>query len=161
MTYHANQFISGRIFPRRLQTHLPSALPQFLLKQRWFGGKARTIRSVEVSDIVPFHSDALLLISFLPALNMPADLRRPTPSRWSDTRANSCANASCLEFGPENSPQEILLKDALIDEQFLDLPSRCDRKRSFFTWNRGQIRAVSTSALHLCGARCKARSRRR
>ena len=36
-----------------LQTHLPSALPEFLLQQRWFGGKARQIHSVEIPDIVP------------------------------------------------------------------------------------------------------------
>ena len=38
---------------------VPSALPEFLVKQRWFGAKARTISSVEVSDIIPFHSDGL------------------------------------------------------------------------------------------------------
>ena len=40
-------------FLAALQTQLPSALPQFLLQQRWFGGKARAIHSVEISDIVP------------------------------------------------------------------------------------------------------------
>ena len=44
---------------RSLKSGLPSALPQFLARQRWFGGKARTIRSVEVSDIVPFFSGTL------------------------------------------------------------------------------------------------------
>ena len=38
---------------------IPSALPEFLVKQRWFGAKARTISSVEVSDIIPFHSGSL------------------------------------------------------------------------------------------------------
>ena len=36
-------------FLAALQTQLPSALPQFLLQQRWFGGKARPIHSVEIS----------------------------------------------------------------------------------------------------------------
>ena len=47
------------LFVAALKDGLPSTLPEFLLKQRWFGGKARTISSVEVSDIVPFHSAGL------------------------------------------------------------------------------------------------------
>ena len=42
-------------FLAALQTHLPVALPQFLLQQRWFGGKARPIQSVEIPDIVPLN----------------------------------------------------------------------------------------------------------
>ena len=40
-------------FLAALQNSLPSVLPQFLLQQRWFGGKARQIQSVEIPDIVP------------------------------------------------------------------------------------------------------------
>ena len=46
-------------FLELLKENLPAALPEFLVKQRWFGAKARTISSVEVSDIIPFHSDSL------------------------------------------------------------------------------------------------------
>jgi maltose alpha-D-glucosyltransferase / alpha-amylase len=37
----------------RILDALPGALPEFLWRQRWFGGKARTIRAVEVTDAVP------------------------------------------------------------------------------------------------------------
>jgi trehalose synthase-fused probable maltokinase len=36
-----------------LRTELPAQLPAFLLKQRWFGGKARQIVSTEIADIIP------------------------------------------------------------------------------------------------------------
>ena len=31
---------------------LPPILPEFLAQRRWFGGKARVIQSVEISDVV-------------------------------------------------------------------------------------------------------------
>ncbi len=36
-----------------LSKALTAALPEFLARQRWFGGKARPVRSLEVLDIVP------------------------------------------------------------------------------------------------------------
>ncbi len=49
-------------FLAALQVQLPAALPQFLLQQRWFGGKARPIHSVEIPDIVPITSVSAFLI---------------------------------------------------------------------------------------------------
>src|SRR5580765_7140874 len=52
-----------------LRRSLPAHLPAYLGRQRWFGGKARTIRSVEVTDIVPMpvrgdaHGALLLIIA--------------------------------------------------------------------------------------------------
>jgi trehalose synthase-fused probable maltokinase len=37
----------------RLLTALPGLLPEYLMRQRWFGGKARGVQSVEVSDAIP------------------------------------------------------------------------------------------------------------
>ena len=48
-----------------LRTRLPARLPEFLAKQRWFGGKARQVVSTEIADIVPMRGDgseALLLV---------------------------------------------------------------------------------------------------
>ena len=48
-----------------LRRLLPACLPEFLAKQRWFGGKARQILSTEIADIVPMPREeweALLLI---------------------------------------------------------------------------------------------------
>ena len=38
---------------QELRTALPPLLPGYLATQRWFGGKARQIRSAEITDIVP------------------------------------------------------------------------------------------------------------
>jgi trehalose synthase-fused probable maltokinase len=37
----------------QLQESLRRALPEFLLAQRWFGGKTRAIQSVEIADFIP------------------------------------------------------------------------------------------------------------
>src|SRR5579863_1596945 len=42
-----------------LRTELPAQLPAFLLKQRWFGGKARRIVSTEVAEIIPVWAGQL------------------------------------------------------------------------------------------------------
>jgi len=41
-----------------LRQGLPEVLPGYLPKQRWFGGKARTIQSAEVPDIIPLRSES-------------------------------------------------------------------------------------------------------
>src|SRR5580704_5943800 len=40
-----------------LGAELPALLPAFLSKQRWFGGKARAIRSAEVVDAISFGGE--------------------------------------------------------------------------------------------------------
>src|ERR1700684_4210088 len=41
---------AGKKMASTLQTALATQFPEYLLKQRWFGGKARRIGSVEVVD---------------------------------------------------------------------------------------------------------------
>src|ERR1700733_11877195 len=41
---------AGKRMESTLQTALASQLPEYLLRQRWFGGKARKIASVDIVD---------------------------------------------------------------------------------------------------------------
>ncbi len=43
----------------RLQDDLQRALPDFIRARRWFGGKTRTIRSVEIVDVIPIPNPAV------------------------------------------------------------------------------------------------------
>jgi maltose alpha-D-glucosyltransferase / alpha-amylase len=43
----------------RLQDDLQQALPDFIKARRWFGGKTRTIRSVEIADVIPIPNPAV------------------------------------------------------------------------------------------------------
>ncbi len=75
-------------FLAHLETQLPSALPQFLLQQRWFGGKARQIHSVEIPDIVPLTTVNAYLI--LARVNYAErSPRKPMPSPFSGARVKA------------------------------------------------------------------------
>ena len=43
----------------RLQNELQRALPDFMKARRWFGGKTRTILSVEIADVIPIPNPAV------------------------------------------------------------------------------------------------------
>src|ERR1035438_9000037 len=55
----------GKEMYSELRRDLAPQLPAFLLKQRWFGGKARRIKSADVTDVVPIRmpgSEAFVLM---------------------------------------------------------------------------------------------------
>ncbi|MFL5732626.1 MAG: maltokinase N-terminal cap-like domain-containing protein, partial [Chloroflexia bacterium] len=45
------------IFGTESRAAIEAALPAYLPARRWFGGKARTIRSVEIEEAIPFSGD--------------------------------------------------------------------------------------------------------
>src|SRR5438105_14574658 len=47
------------ILQGEVRAAIEAALPEYLLGRRWFGGKARTIRSVEMVEAVPLSGGAL------------------------------------------------------------------------------------------------------
>ncbi len=126
-----------------LQNNLPSRLPQFLSQQRWFGGKARQIHSVEIPDIVPLPvvSSYLILARVNYANGLVETYAIPL------LRTSSEAQASSLKIQPDNFSEEIVLKDALTDQQFLTYLLDAIAKGVSLPGMKGQIRAVSSSAL--------------
>ena len=54
----ADPAVGKEMYPE-LRRSLPQQLPAFLIRQRWFGGKARQIRSAELADVVPIRSEAM------------------------------------------------------------------------------------------------------
>ena len=81
-----------------LETQLPSALPQFLLQQRWFGGKARQIHSVEIPDIVSLTTvNAYLILARVNYATGPAETYAIPLLRGS-----SESEASSLRIHPAN-----------------------------------------------------------
>jgi len=126
-----------------LQTQLPSALPQFLLQQRWFGGKARQIQSIEIPDIVPLTTvNAYLIFARVNYAEGPAETYA-IPM----VRISSEGQASSLRIHPDRSFAEIILKDALTDQQFLAHLLDAVANRASWPGIKGQVRAVPTSAL--------------
>ena len=51
-----------RLFGGDEKTHVEDLLPAFLKRHRWFGGKARTIQAVELTDAVPVSREATITL---------------------------------------------------------------------------------------------------
>jgi maltose alpha-D-glucosyltransferase/alpha-amylase len=125
-----------------LQTHLRATLPDFLLQQRWFGGKARAIQAIQIWDIVPFDSLAYLVLATIHYASGPSETYAIPLVRAAKEPA-----PPYLKIPLHNSAEEIFLKDALADEQFLTQLLEAIAKNVSLPGSRGEIRAVSTSAL--------------
>jgi len=129
-------------FVESLRTHLPSVLLEFLAQQRWFGGKARAIESIQISDIVPLDSLTHLILARVHYASGPDETYAIPLMRASKEFA-----PLCLRIQLNDSTEQIFLKDALTDEQFLTQLLEAIAKNVTLPGLRGQIRAVSTSAL--------------
>ncbi len=131
-------------FLAALRTTLPSILPEFLMLRRWFGGKARTIQSVEVSDVVPFCPGTLHSYFIL------ANVRYASgPSETYDIPLVQGPGepASELRLRPESFAEDIVLHDALTDQQFLASLLDAIAQGLSFPGASGEVRSVSTKAL--------------
>ncbi len=119
------------------------------MKQRWFGGKARTISSVEVSDIIPFHSDSLRSYFILAQVTYSSGPGETydIPLVPAPDGAAQLDYSSLLRIQPGSFPEEIVLKDALTDENFLAHLLDAIANGVSLRGARGIVRAVSTAAL--------------
>ncbi len=130
-------------FLAALQNSLPSVLPQFLLQQRWFGGKARQIQSVEIPDIIPITAaNAYLTFARVNYASGPLETYA-VPL----VQASSAGEALSLRIHPHKLSEAVLLKDAVTDQQFLTHLLDAIAQRVSWSGIRGQVRAISTSAL--------------
>lgn len=134
-------------FLAALRRRLPEVLPEFLVHRRWFGGKARAIESVEISDVVPIHRPTgrwyvvLAKVRYaggsaetydIPLVKIPNHIERdPT---------------AVLKFRTEGNAEDVVLGDALADEESLRCLLEAIAQGACFVGVKGQIQAVSTSA---------------
>ena len=132
-----------------LRGSLPSVLPGYLQTQRWFGGKARTLRSIEISDVVPFSFENLAACFIFAKVNFTAG-----PSETYDiplvahhVSAASDRHPSSIRLRPEDSTEEIVLSDALANQQFLTFLLQAIADGLSLPGARGAIRAVPTTVL--------------
>src|SRR4029077_14338615 len=131
-------------FLTALRTTLPSILPEFLMQRRWFGGKARTIHSVEVLDVVPFFPDTLhsyFILANVHYASGPAETYDIPLIRGSGEPVPE------LRFRQENFSEDLVLHDALTDGQFLASQLDAIATGLSFRGASGEVRAVSTNAL--------------
>ena len=128
-----------------------TVLPQYLPRQRWFGGKARTLRSTRLVDWTPLRSDmplAFLTLWQVEYADGEADLYFvplgvSTGSRAEALRQNAAWSAIARLQGPEG---EGLLHDGLADDAVCEtLLSVIEQGRELRT-RKGIIRGFATAA---------------
>jgi maltose alpha-D-glucosyltransferase / alpha-amylase len=136
-------------FLSRLSEHLPQAMAEFLVHRRWFGGKARQIRAVQIRDIVPLDietSHVLLVFVHVGYASGPGE----TYSVPLIQRANKTSDQSetpTLTLRVEGEQEPVVLHDALSNEPFLIFLLEAIANERSFPGTRGIVRAFSTSAL--------------
>jgi maltose alpha-D-glucosyltransferase/alpha-amylase len=127
-----------------LRGALPSILPEFLMQRRWFGGKARTMLSVEVSDVVPFCPNTLrsyFILANVRYASGPAETYQ-VPLVWGPGEPTSE-----LRVRQDKFAEDIVLHDALTDQQFLASLLNAIAQGLSFCGANGEIRAVPTKVL--------------
>jgi trehalose synthase-fused probable maltokinase len=127
----------------RLNQSLPGLLADFLADKRWFGGKARPIRTIQIDAMVPIEQASVILLARVVYEDGPQEtyaipLLTPEPATLDAPGANR--EIPCFEV------RLLPLTDALQRPEVLGgLYDAIDRK-SVFPGLRGEIRSFQTTA---------------
>jgi trehalose synthase-fused probable maltokinase len=133
---------AGKKMASTLQTALEAQLPDYLLKQRWFGGKARKIASVEVVDTLPIPVSGGNAFIFVASVHYAdgADEFYAIPLARSEG-----AGAEGLKVpGPDGG--SIMLADGLKNVAFLTALAELIEKGSAVGGEKGELRGLQTTA---------------
>jgi trehalose synthase-fused probable maltokinase len=133
----------------QLRESLAPAIPDFLAGRRWFGGKARSIRSAEIADIVPFaprHLEACLVLARVHYASG-ADETYSMPLIPETAEMPVPEGVPSLRVRLQGKPDTVVFYDALPNEMFLEFLLDAIAQGQFFPGAHGEIRAMSTAAL--------------
>jgi maltose alpha-D-glucosyltransferase / alpha-amylase len=132
---------------------LPSLLPDYLVGQRWFGGKARHIRSAEITDLVPMGStrfETFVLLVRLEYTTGPGETY-VLPLLSTATAIQESA-ADDLTVYSSVRGTNLYLRNALADPEFQRGLLETIEQKTEFCGIEGEIHAECTSVFHvLCG----------
>lgn len=135
-----------------IRTQLPAALRDFLPGQRWFGGKARTIESAEVLDIVPIAMDRREAFVILAQVNYsegrPDTYALPLIAMEGGQTPHSDEKGlpSQLLLKGDGEQKNLILADALSDDQFPTVFLDAIASGKTFAGGEGEIAASPTQA---------------
>lgn len=105
-----------------LRAALPGRLPEYLARQRWFGGKARQIHSIELIELIPLQTGQLdafvLLISVEYQIGSPETYVLPMIAAIASAGEPE-AHEIRLPVTRGAFTENVVLSDALHDEGFL------------------------------------------
>jgi trehalose synthase-fused probable maltokinase len=133
-----------------LRRYASGALPEYLIRQRWFGGKARAIRSVRLMDVVPMIADrAFVVFAEVRYADGPKETYVLPLLRVSGDASTGLGGA--LHLGGDGTEPSVVLHDALQDEECLQALMHVLEEERRMPGAHGEIRAERSSmfaALH-------------
>jgi maltose alpha-D-glucosyltransferase/alpha-amylase len=133
-----------------LRRSLPARLPAFLVRQRWFGGKARQILSTEIADLISFEnvlSEAIMLIVLVSYTDGGQDAYSLPLMPIVGDGATGPRDAGSLYVEGSATSGPIVLADALGNENFSTMFLHAIEEKSEFSGEKGTLRAFQTEAL--------------
>lgn len=136
----------------RLQRCLPALLPDYLRSQRWFGGKAHTIRSVSVAEAMPIYTGTpsayvlLVPVEYAAAPTQVYALPLVLAAREATTSPGEESGPG-LSLEPENHAPPYVLRDALHDRKFAGWLIEAIRDGITVRGSAGEIVAMPEDAL--------------
>ncbi len=137
-----------------LRMTLPPLVAGYLASQRWFGGKARQIRSAEITDLVPMgntHLEAFALPVRLEYTTGPGEMYVLPLICTEEPTAESAATG--LTVYSTARGRDLHLRNALTDDDFLHALLQAIEQKAVFRGFEGEIHAASTGVfLSLCAA---------
>lgn len=131
-----------QLFRGRSRAGLEHALRGFLGRNRWYAGKARSLRSVELLDSIPLSSGKSKPGAFIVLAQVEYSEGEPetyvlpltvAPSARGEALLADNPNAGVAWVQVRSSGERLLLLDALVDPTFLDATLAVFRNRRAFS----------------------------
>jgi trehalose synthase-fused probable maltokinase len=144
----ADTAVGKEMYPE-LRRALPPRLPEFLMRQRWFGGKARTIQSAELADVVPIaagDTEVLLLVVTVKYAQGSNESYAVPVVRTASSSATSEFDAGSLKLEAPQGGGALVFTDALRDERFLKALLELIERRALVPGEKGELLALQTTA---------------
>jgi maltose alpha-D-glucosyltransferase/alpha-amylase len=127
---------------RELRKTLPELLVGYLAGQRWFGGKARQIRSTEIIDLVPLDStrfETFVLLVHVDYAAGPGE-KYLLPLICTREPTEESATTGLTVHSPERGI-DLHLRNALADTEFLHSLIETFEQKAVFRGVEGEIHA--------------------
>jgi maltose alpha-D-glucosyltransferase / alpha-amylase len=136
--------------PARIREGISRLLPDYLVHQRWFGGKARTIQSAEVLDLITVPAGrrpAFLLLARINYTEGNNDLYALPliPVDGEDPQISASeSSTSTLRMKFESGREELILSDAFLHKEFSNALLELIRNGSIAKGSIGDLTAIPT-----------------
>ena len=136
--------VAGRwdaVFKGKAKSTLEEILPDYLKMRRWFGGKAKRIRSVEIKETVPISYTYITIVQVEYVEGDSETYTLPLSYTAGDHPGGAVARLQLKDSGEEG-----VIYDAVMDESFCEVVLKAISKRRRFKGAAGEIMTLPSQA---------------